>query len=347
MGSDYGETKSLEFLLYTFPMIIFTVIFINSKEKIWFFIFTIIGVSFAFAILGLFTGDLGSGRLSVLGGGSNVYGRYMVYGVAGILPFFHIAKSKLIKIFNSFFIALFIIMAYFTGSRQAILGILLCIFFYITLYLLKAAFNSKIKILLKAAFFLVIMSLYFPTFIIKSFANSLTWNRLSLLFEEDKGESVSSRMEMLGFAWDMFKEKPIFGWGTGSFADEYSYIMRYPHNLILEIFSELGMIGILIFGLTAVLFILSGYKSFKLTKGVKDVSLVITIVNYLLLSLFFSLVSGDLFDSRWIWLFGTILVAIPYFYNNDSVGDRHEKYKDARFIRTVLINERGNHLKAR
>lgn len=153
-----------------------------------------------------------------------------------------------------------------------------------------------------------------------------------LLLEDDKGDSVLSRMEMIDYSWRMFMEKPILGWGTGSFADQYSYVMRYPHNLVLEIFSELGTLGILIFALTGILIISSSYKSFKQTSTLKDVSLVITIINYLLVSLFFSLISGDLFDSRWIWLFGTVIAALPYIYKNHSVGDRYEKNQHARFM---------------
>ena len=56
-------------------------------------------------------------------------------------------------------------------------------------------------------------------------------------------------MKFIVVAWDMFTEAPLIGYGFGSFGIYYSGLDGniYPHNLVLEILSELGLIGLFIF----------------------------------------------------------------------------------------------------
>ena len=74
--------------------------------------------------------------------------------------------------------------------------------------------------------------------------------RLSFLFSEDKGSSVNQRLELINFTINKIADNPIFGYGIGSFSKEYYNIdgRYYPHNIFLEIWFELGVIGVAIFG---------------------------------------------------------------------------------------------------
>ena len=88
--------------------------------------------------------------------------------------------------------------------------------------------------------------------------------RLSLLFSGG-GYSTTHRIELMQFAL----ERPfdsistgIFGYGIGSFAVNFdgTDIRLYPHNLFLEVFFELGILGIL---LILFLLLLVGYSAMK------------------------------------------------------------------------------------
>ena len=50
---------------------------------------------------------------------------------------------------------------------------------------------------------------------------------------------------------DIFKENPIFGVGLGNWEYYSSIHIKYPHNLFFELSSELGIIGLLVFGILA------------------------------------------------------------------------------------------------
>src|SRR5699024_4522595 len=175
--SEYGAIKSLEFLLYVLPMFFLVLVFINCKEKIFMFIKCIMLLSIGFAIVGFLLGGFESGRLSVLGGGSNVYGRFMVFGLISVLPLIHIEKSKMIKVIFVFLFIVFVSLIYFTGSRQAIIGILLAPFLYLLLYLIKISYTKKIKIISGSLLVGLFAISVIPLFVENYLEGSLGWNR--------------------------------------------------------------------------------------------------------------------------------------------------------------------------
>jgi len=65
---------------------------------------------------------------------------------------------------------------------------------------------------------------------------------LSLIFQEDKGESINTRLVAQGDAIYMFEDSAFLGVGTGNFGS-YS-LLEYPHNIFLEIGAENGIVGL-------------------------------------------------------------------------------------------------------
>lgn len=74
-------------------------------------------------------------------------------------------------------------------------------------------------------------------------------------------DSISTRVFTLSFdsrndgyyiAWQLFLNNPIFGAGFGSFGQKINDQSLYPHNFILEILSEFGVVGLLIFFATCI-----------------------------------------------------------------------------------------------
>lgn len=123
--------------------------------------------------------------------------------------------------------------------------------------------------------------------------------RLSFLFSEEKGNSVNQRFELINFTLNKIADNPIFGYGLGSFSKEYYNIdgRYYPHNIILEIWFELGLIGLIIFGILLLLL----FIKFDVKKNIVYIIL-------LLPPLFNSLKSLDFTEHRLMFFcFGMIL----------------------------------------
>jgi len=98
-------------------------------------------------------------------------------------------------------------------------------------------------------------------------------------------QAFDSRYDVREFALSAIKEKPIFGHGFGYTDSEFDY----PHNIVLEIFAELGVIGLII----SILLFAHRWKVMKTSKS----KLLI------LFSLFISLISGNISTNYFLFFF--------------------------------------------
>ena len=89
--------------------------------------------------------------------------------------------------------------------------------------------------------------------------------------EKNKVNSLNTRYYFYKYSFEKIKEKPVLGYGTGSFVKEFSSISEHatkilagvhktPHNNYLFIWFELGLVGLLFF-LSIFFFQLKAYKS--------------------------------------------------------------------------------------
>lgn len=85
------------------------------------------------------------------------------------------------------------------------------------------------------------------------------------------GDSVSTRLEMWSETWEMIKTKPILGAGLTGYQTavapfhekEYIEIYLYPHNVFLNFWSEIGLLGLISFILIIIYFYKYGFKKFN------------------------------------------------------------------------------------
>lgn len=122
-----------------------------------------------------------------------------------------------------------------------------------------------------------------------------------------KGESIDTRFELYDKAFNFFSLSPIIGNGIGSFGllltgNESS---TTPHNIVLEILSELGIIGFIIFSTFSLVLFLENRGRFLF----KMLAL-FTVLNILK--------SYGFHDLR--LMFGILAVAIAYNNLDDRVS---------------------------
>ncbi len=141
---------------------------------------------------------------------------------------------------------------------------------------------------------------------------SRTLFRLSLLFSDDKGASVGARIGYIEKSIKFISDKYILGYGIGSFTVVTTGVDErgYPHNIILEVWFELGMVGLIVF----VCFLLS------CAFAIKNASLYgMIIFLYLMLN---ALKSSSLTDLR--IMFGVLAVVTLYGGMNLTHSDKTE-----------------------
>ncbi|MFZ5364656.1 MAG: O-antigen ligase family protein [Patescibacteria group bacterium] len=88
-----------------------------------------------------------------------------------------------------------------------------------------------------------------------------------------EGSAFSERKETFAFAWQMFKEKPLFGYGPGSFGVlaplkqwEVRENWKIVNNLYLELLAESGIFGFLAMAAFFVYLLFLIFKSWKHTE---------------------------------------------------------------------------------
>lgn len=125
--------------------------------------------------------------------------------------------------------------------------------------------------------------IYFLTFIFILFLSSLLNNnliyRMTWITELEQGQNladstVNTRIKAFIASIKLFNESPIIGVGLGGFntifnGDELGRIIKYPHNLFLELLCELGIIGFLIFLILLIKSLI--YFKFNNWSKIKDV----------------------------------------------------------------------------
>lgn len=128
-------------------------------------------------------------------------------------------------------------------------------------------------------------------------------DRLLLLYDR------SYRSQLLAYSVHLSSIDRWKGIGAGN----YSYLgftssgitaeHKHPHNILVEIFVEFGLIGLLLFG-TAILVTLS-----LLLRVLIRESSALYLVAYVLFLFVTSMFSGDLYDFRLFWLISTVVIA--------------------------------------
>jgi len=175
---------------------------------------------------------------------------YLIIALMGLW----LAKRTFISAVAMFVAATFATGAIFvTGTRGPFL--MLASALLVMVYLYRRQVNLKAVIIV--ALFLGITILAFRYYL--SISRGMVAERFGLA-EIQKG--IMDRVEMIKVSLKGWANSPILGTGPGDFAVqmEGANIMRYPHNVILEVLNELGLIGLIPY----LVLLYYGFRSMKL-----------------------------------------------------------------------------------
>ncbi len=186
-----------------------------------------------------------------------------------------------------------------TGTRLSIGSIIVATICTILMFSRRGQSNRKGIVLVLSILSIVIMATIVSPV-------SQSERIIRVLSEKGLDESGLARLDHYRVGWTAFLENPIVGGGIGSYAtfrgggdDRW-----FPHNILLEVSIELGIIGLALF-----LFMLFGFIRHVLIlrrrigeidlagRQISDMFLVALVV-----TLFASQVTDDLADNRAIWL---------------------------------------------
>jgi O-antigen ligase len=179
-----------------------------------------------------------------------VYGRFA--GLAVIVTFLLLineSKLRVKAIYSAIFLILFTSLV-FSGFRGGIIGVGLSIIIWMIYDFLIDKLNRIDAI---KNFVLVLMLAIAGYAIAVNISDNKAAERFESVKEfivEGKTEdgTINTRIEAFRIAWKMFEDSPLTGSGLGNFngshyGSEIGVMLKYPHNILIEFLSELGLIG--------------------------------------------------------------------------------------------------------
>ncbi len=156
------------------------------------------------------------------------------YGVMVLITFYFFQRTtgfkKLLYVFG---MTLFLSVLLMTESRGAIIGLLIGL----TTYAYFMGHSRKVSLLIIFSMIFLTVSILFPNLFPRGY---------------NLASSINDRKLIWINCWNMFKHKPITGWGLMGiyFADTevFNYIRTFhAHNIILNMLTTLGLIGLIVF----------------------------------------------------------------------------------------------------
>ena len=180
-----------------------------------------------------------SGRLSILGGGPNILGRFL--GMLCLLmvaqSFWHGSGLRWSAAWRIVVAAVALILLLQTGSRGAFTG------FLIGLLALLVVRRMNVRLIGIGA--IIILSF---EYLLKATLNTDVIEYINerwLVSTLEEGY-LSARDVLLAEGYRLWLERPVFGGGLDSF-EYYTFgLDRYPHNLVLEMAQAGGLVAVLL-----------------------------------------------------------------------------------------------------
>ncbi|MBA7523744.1 hypothetical protein ES705_15878 [subsurface metagenome] len=258
LNRNEGIIKTLRFIVIVFIPYLLARIFIVKEDQIKLFLRSIsiitLVISFLLITISIF-GKYTGGRMGFLKANPIPVSVLLIVG----LVIFTIGITQNIfnewkygKLFCAIAIIPLLYSIFLVSSRgpliSAIVGLIFCV-----LILFKSKIknrNSTIIVIISLILILVLIScydiIYSNLFISKVIPDvkRVIPNVKYFSLMNAKNMSVNIRLKLYSSAWQLIKQKPLFGLGTGGFQTGGR---QYPHNIFLEIAVENGLLGLVIF----------------------------------------------------------------------------------------------------
>lgn len=311
----YGAQKILNFISSTVPSVIafFYLIVTTNKERFKIFMIAIIAITLL-TVIYIFIDypfDQSSIYSYKAGRWSHViYGRLIGSFAVVFLLYLSSRRNHFQIILYSVLSVIAIYGLYLSSLRSVMLGLIIvfCGILIFNIYKLlidqstrdkhpvpkiqnqASSYKSLIGLLFTAALTLSLILLIPAPEIIETRFENLTQIE-DMKFGGDA--PISTRLEALKISKKIFLKNPLFGVGFGGFRsyNEFTEVVRYPHNIFVEIGVEGGVIGLLVLCALCFVILKSSYRFSPL------------FFVFLLFTLFLAMFSKELSNQSLLWIF--------------------------------------------
>jgi O-antigen ligase len=301
LNLSFGIKKLLHLITSTIPAVLFFYYLLTTmtKERLlvlkystivtigFISLIVIIAVPFDFKQLGI---------IEIAKWSHVIYGRYALLALVVTFYLFFRSESKKEFVVYTILLQMNLLGIYFSGFRAGLLGSIIVASSFFLYLVVQKRFELRTFAIVIIAF---IITFTLPS-VFKPEQTQVHQRYLNLLSDDlSKDGPINSRFVSYEASLKKILERPILGEGFGGFANnnygEVPVIIKYPHNMIVEFWVELGLPGLLLILLT----------TFLIFKSAISFSAPITI--YFLASFWLAMFSKDI-PSQTMFLIGIALI---------------------------------------
>jgi O-antigen ligase len=311
---DYGSSKSARFATLTFIAFLAPILFTrNLKDiKLTIWIIAFVGAIFCVGTIiapesSVLQEDIGRGGFME----TNALTTATQISTASIIAFVFVITvytSVPLRIASLIFILLSIIGVIRTGSRGPFVGLVL-VWLAGILACRKGTSKTWLPLIIAIIYITMVVSfIKLPEAVVQRITRM--WGGAEIA-----KESAQSRTVLFSWTIQRFFERPIFGHGTGAYAVDYTGVdvRAYPHNMILELLYEQGLVGAVVLSMFLWLIFRRWRRASKSVQlyglGI-DVFRTVHIAGLMFLFTFLqAMKSGDIDGNRFMFLCAGMVVA--------------------------------------
>ena len=321
---DWALEKGLRFALFGLTLFVAPLVMCKSKREGMTFLKTLVAIGFIGALVlvtsMLYLAATGSfveltTRLVLFSSNPIQTARFMA--VCAVLTGIMMTFNEKRKFIYGLVMLVFVVAILSTGSRGPVLSLFATL---VTLGIIVGGnLRKQVGILVLVGVLVVLTALFIIPENLSARFNVFAGGELVVT---RKGlvvfSTIASRWSLWGNAIELWiRDIPhfLFGSGAGGYAALFPWRdFRYPHNLFLEVISEFGIIGLVLFLSHAIIAVKDVVRHFR-----KNYSQPEVLWLGATLTVFFSaMFSGDINDNRLIWFFLSGLLAAVHLGNSES-----------------------------
>ena len=180
-----------------------------------------------------------------------------------------------------------------SGSRGPVLGLVVGLIVFLALAVRDQATRRRVSLVLVG---ITVAAMLVPQLVPgQDIARSL-----GVILGNQQGLSSNGRYGLWHEAWQVIGSHPLLGIGTGSFA-QLEPIVQYPHNIVLEAWAELGVIGFVLVAGTLIVGSIYIGQVVRNARGKTRLEAA-AVAGLWAASIPNALVSGDLPNNYFLWL---------------------------------------------
>lgn len=319
----YANEKMVRFIAITSWSFIGVYALIKDKQSLEKFINSIILIAFLVSAVGIIelidtlkSGGY-NGTIFVMNTDYLALGRTVGLGLVLMIgsKWFN---DKRLSTTNMLTTLVMLVVIVFSGAKMPLIATIASLLFII--FLATRVFSNKILVnrgvyKLTGLFVISIISMML---INETGLLGNVFRRLGSLFAGGD-ESTLMRIILYGVSFEMIKSSPVLGSGWASFPLYYNGIdvKLYPHNIFLELFSELGIVGLLSFLMMLIYAVYHGFIVFK-KRYIRYNNLQLAMIGGFVFFLFNANTTGDITDNKILFTFIALLTISNSTNKTDS-----------------------------